>query len=137
MCERQRSALNGYAAFGRERFQLIVRREGLPCLSLSRVWNDRPPKRTSVRVSMMNAERVSRHASVHTHRAHRTAFERVMIESESARYCGGAGGCVSAGMPRGGLFAATRSSDRLVRSVAIAWSVLAGFNCSRASESYT
>ena len=61
-------------------------------------------------------------------------FDCVMIES--ALYCG-AGGCTSAGMPRGGLFVATRSSDRLVRSVAIAWSVLAGFNCSRASESYT
>ena len=52
-------------------------------------------------------------------------------------YCGGAGGCMPAGMPRGGLFAATRSSDRLVRSVAIASSVLAGFNCSRANALYT
>jgi hypothetical protein len=61
-------------------------------------------------------------------------FDCVTIEA--APYCG-AGGCIPAGMPRGGLFAATRSSDKLVRSVAMAWSGLAGINCSRASESYT
>lgn len=52
------------------------------------------------------------------------------------RYCGFVCGALSNGM-RGGLLAAARSSDRLVRNVAIAWSGLAGFNCSRASESYT
>lgn len=53
----------------------------------------------------------------------------------AALYCTAGG--VPAGMPRGDLSAATRSSDRLVRSVAMAWSGLAGFSCSRASESYT
>lgn len=41
------------------------------------------------------------------------------VAESAALYCG-TGACIPGGRPRGDLFAETRSSDRLVRSVAIA-----------------